>query len=690
MQHVASIKMPSNLAGRLKNTLLPITSGLMPLLEAVVNSIHSIEETPGTTIRGKINIEIQRKKAQDIFNFESTPKKRGPEAKGDILGFVITDTGIGFTDANMASFNTLDSEHKAAKGCRGIGRLLWLKAFEAVSVRSAYKDTDSKLKLRSFEFNKSKGVNNLAVEDYTEGDETFTAITLNGFDKRYRDATRKTAQAIADILFEHCLWYFVRSGGAPEILIYDDGEVTDLDDVYRSHMHASSIDEQITINGCKVDLLHVRLRSNALQAHSFAFCANNRLVKEENISGKIPGLYGRLRDDAGDFIYSCYVTGSYFDEHVRPERTDFDISDRIQEALVEGELDWVTIRDAIIKRSEASLSTALSSNKERAKQKVDAFVSIKAPRYRPILGRIPENELNIDPDLSDKELELTLHKQYAAFENQLLADGHDLLNPVNTDSAETYLKKLTEYLAKASDLKKSDLANYVCHRRVIIDLLANAILRTPDGKYSREDMIHQLIMPMRKSSNQVLLDGVNLWLVDERLAFHHYLASDLPLSTMGITDSASGKEPDILSIRTYDNPLLFSESRGAPLASIVVVEIKRPMRNDMKAGEEKDPIEQALKYVQRTRDGGVKTVDGRPIPRSADVPGFCYIIADLTETMIERCRHNNLKPTHDHMGYFGYHDYYKTYIEVISFDRLVQIARERNASFFDKLGLPLA
>ena len=40
------------------------------------------------------------------------------------------------------------------------------------------------------------------------------------------------------------------------------------------------------------------------------------------------------------------------------------------------------------------------------------------------------------------------------------------------------------------------------------------------------------------------------------------------------------------------------------------------------------------------------------------------------------------------MGYFGFHKKFKAYIEVISFDRLVNMANERNKAFFDKLGLP--
>ena len=40
------------------------------------------------------------------------------------------------------------------------------------------------------------------------------------------------------------------------------------------------------------------------------------------------------------------------------------------------------------------------------------------------------------------------------------------------------------------------------------------------------------------------------------------------------------------------------------------------------------------------------------------------------------------------MGYFGYSKSYGAFIEVISYNRLVQSAKERNKAFFDQLGLP--
>ena len=104
----------------------------MPLFEAVSNSIHAIEEAGRAPDESRIRIEIKR----------SAPRlSLDPDAKlgqGDIDGFTVTDNGIGFNDVNFKSFRTLDSEHKVDKGGRGVGRLLWLKAFETVSVESVF------------------------------------------------------------------------------------------------------------------------------------------------------------------------------------------------------------------------------------------------------------------------------------------------------------------------------------------------------------------------------------------------------------------------------------------------------------------------------------------------------------------------------------------------------------------------
>ena len=342
----------------------------------------------------------------------------------------------------------------------------------------------------------------------------------------------------------------------------------------------------------------------------------------------------------------------------------------------------------MLNRVSSYLSEYLEEKQRLGKERVSQFVDNKAPRYRPIIDRIPSDQLAVDPEISDKDLDLLLHRHLTEIENRLLADGHDIMSPKKNGVYEDYHTRLQEYLKTAEDIKKSDLANYVAHRRIILDLLQKAIELKNDGKYEREELIHNLIMPMGKTSDEISFDTCNLWLLDERLAFHNYLASDKTLAAMPITDSKETKEPDLLAFNVFETPVLVSDSQMLPLASIVIVELKRPMRNDAAAGEEKDPIEQSLGYLDRIRNGNARTKSGRPIPKSDDIPGFCYVICDITPTIEKRCKIFGLTSTHDYSGYFGYNPNYKAYIEVISFDRLVNSAKERNKAFFDRLGLP--
>ncbi len=340
------------------------------------------------------------------------------------------------------------------------------------------------------------------------------------------------------------------------------------------------------------------------------------------------------------------------------------------ELFAQTEISIGEIRDVVIDKASSHLFEYLEENKKKGRARLENFVSLKAPRYRPILARIPEEELSIDPNITDKELELILHKHLVAIEEELLADGHDVMAPKEGEAISEYKKRLQEYLKKAEDIKKSDLANYISHRRVILELLEKAIQKGEDGEYAREDMIHNLIMPMRNDSNDVMPDSCNLWLLDERLVFHDYLASDKTLSSMPITNSTETKEPDICALNVFDNPILVSEGNKLPLASIVVVEIKRPMRNDAAEGEEKDPIEQALGYLDRIRKGTVQTASARPIPRSENIPGYCYVICDITKSIENRCRMHDAIRTSDGLGYFFYKRSCNAYVEVISFDRL--------------------
>lgn len=677
-----NMNLHASLKGRLRNTNLPKSRVLLPLFEAVVNSIHSIDERIDNQYdfsidRGEIQIEILRSGQTSLI-----------EEKSEITGFVIRDNGIGFTDSNYLSFQTLDSEYKIDQGCRGIGRLLWLKAFNSVQINSSYYE-DSIIKCRSFCFNEERDIFDYKEESLSSVDCIQTSVYLRTLKDDYVTSMPKTLKKIASSLLEHCLWYFIREGGAPDVLMMDGDESILINDLFDSYMLNAATIDSFELKGQMFEITHMKLKINSSEKNSILYSASNRLVLSESLKGRIPGLFSSLQDENGDYYYMCYVSSDYLTQNVSPERLSFNIPEKYEPMFAEREISFGEIRDEIIKRITIFLESSLQENRKVGLQRVTDFVDNKAPKYRPIMDRFPEDQIIVDPDISDKDLDLKLHSLLSTVEHELISEGHELMIPQSKEDNEEYIKRLNEYLNKASDLKQSDLANYVSHRKVIIELFANALTQHRDGKYSKEEVIHKLIMPMQKDSNELFDNESNLWLIDERLAFHNYLASDKTLKSMPITGSDSTKEPDIVSLNVYDNPFLLNEGDVVPLASISVIEIKRPMRNDAKPDkEETNPIIQCLGYLDRVRQGKVTTASGRIIPNSQDIPGFCYIICDITETIEKCCKTAGLTVTYDKMGYFGYNSNYKAYIEVISFDRLLNSAKQRNRAFFDKLGLP--
>jgi len=675
----------SDLEGRIRNTTLPKKHGLIPLFEAVVNSIHAIEErfdgTETSLSEGKIEIIIERDSQAEL---DVAGKKLSAPR---IHSFEIRDNGVGFTEANWHSFNLLDSTHKIAKGCRGIGRLMWLKAFTYVSVTSNYVENDASL-TREFAFSRNPGVAGGEAVARTTGESQDTTVRLIDFSKSFAEAVYKTTPTIARALLEHCLWYFVREGGVPSLVLVDGSERVDLNDLFDEHMHAEAIATNFDVKGTMFEATHVKFRTNIGKRHVVSYCAGGRLVMEET-PPNIPGLTGNISDDRGSFTYACYLTSDFLDAKVFEQRIGFDIEEEVEGLFADQEITLKDIRNEVGKEILAFLGDSLTENKQAGTARLQDFISKKAPHYQPILAHVPDTELNIDPEATDRELDLLLHKHRYAIEEDIRASGHSVLQPKSDETAASYKNRVKAYVERVQDVKQSDLAAYVMHRRVILDLLREALNRRNDGSMVPENVVHELIAPLRTTSDDIEFGMNNLWLLDERLSFHcEYLGSDKSLGSAVVTASEERVRPDILSLNAYENPHLFSDRASAPQAAITVVEIKRPMRNDYRDGEDKNPIQQALGYLKRLREGQVTTRHGRPIANAEKLPGYVYVLADLTTKLKDQCNYASLTEAADGLRYFGFNPNYNAYIEVIDFEGLVDMAYQRNIAFFDRLGLP--
>jgi len=230
---------------------------------------------------------------------------------------------------------------------------------------------------------------------------------------------------------------------------------------------------------------------------------------------------------------------------------------------------------------------------------------------------------------------------------------------------------------------KSSLAQYVAHRRVILDFLERSLPSDPEtGKYPLEEIIHRIIYPMRTTSDDVPYEQQNLWIIDERLAYHGFLASDMPLNTATVLSNNSDSRPDLM---IFERALTFAEDDSA-LNSLVIVEFKKPDRSDYR---KEDPVDQVYRLIREIKSGHFKDKNGREIKVQSDrIPAYAYVICDTTKEVEIIAQNKGLLPTPDQLGYYGYNPNLSAYIEIISYTKLLRDAKKRNRILFDKLHLP--
>ncbi len=427
---------------------------------------------------------------------------------------------------------------------------------------------------------------------------------------------------------------------------------------------------------------NLRVRPTYGDGHRLYFCADKRLVTSERLEGKLPNLEASLKDENGKpFVYSGYISGSFLDSTVNPERTDFVMPD---ENSAFGDPTWSSLVSTLASQAQEYLDPFTAPIKQEKEGRIREFVRTKAPSYRPLVKHRPEILNQIAANLSDDKLDQELYRLNQEYERSLKERSEQIAGAISIEGsigAKTYDAFLEEW----NEAGIAKLANHIAHRKATLKMLRASLGLNSNAKYSLEEAVHRLICPLRTTSDDVSADQMNLWIIDEKLAFHFYLASDIPFRSLqkDIVDVKSSDRTDLL---VFQNAAAFVEEE-APFSSVVIVEFKRPARNDYDDSE--NPINQVYRYVSQIREGRAFDRRGRPITVSPQIPFYAYIVADLTPTLKQQAKFANFQPNHDSTGFFAFNSELRTYIELISFDNLVGNAEKKNQFFFDQLNLPV-
>lgn len=646
-----------------------------PVVEVIVNAIQAIESKIDK--KGEISIVVERSDQYEIDG--SLPP---------VENFEVRDAGVGFTDQNLSSFDTLYSDQKIGEGGKGFGRFICLKYFQDFVVDSVFKDGDA-FKRRSFYMGKKNDIVEGETTVPSESKQTGSVVRLLSVKTgKFPD---KKISTIARNIVEKILPFFISNDhSCPKIVISekDRSNPIVLNDFVSNQL--SGVIKEILVSPSSFSLsgkasefrFTVRVfkfYSPKSQKSKISLVAHRREVTDTAIHNYVPEFYDEFYDKNADgtedrernYIIKAYVFSDYLDNNVSLERAGFEFQK--ENDLLLG-ISQNEIELAASEIAKLAIGTDITTRQEKKKERVNSYVEEQAPWHREILKKIDLSGMPCNA--SPEEIESRLQREKFNQEVSIKREVGKLLAETNVDELKA---NVAEIVNKISGTSKNDLVHYIALRKNVLDIFKKSLELDPDGKYSSEGVVHDIIFPRRSSTETTVFNDHNLWIIDERLNFTSYVSSDLHIN--------HADRPDLL---VYDKRVLF-RGDNEPSNPITIFEFKKPQRDNFvnpSSSKDEDPVEQIVRYVNSIREGDIKTPEGRQVLISENTPFYGYVVCDLTKKVKKWLENEkDFKPMPDQLGYFGRRDNINLYIEVLSWDKILKDANMRNRIFFHKLGI---
>ncbi|MDX1738343.1 MAG: hypothetical protein R3261_08895, partial [Alphaproteobacteria bacterium] len=443
-------KISQNLEGRVRNFNLSATADncLMPIYEAITNSFYAIQERfpDDWPNHGEVSIEVLR-------------DEDGVEKDGHlpVKSFIITDNGIGLTDIHFHHFKELDTEYRASKNGKGIGRLSWLKVFEDVNVISIYNQEGSN-KQRSFCFQLSNAVpfSEYSDVEVDENSACGTIVNLENYTEKYSKKVPNDPGVIRDMILAHFVSMFAQEKRLRVNLI-DEGLKHNLSEHFFSSIVGETEIELVDIPDVgSANIRHILIPQKlAPIKNSLVFCGADRSVITRPIHNAL-GMANLISDDeelnkaVGALVYIGLISGDVFDESLNHERTGFDF----------GDVDFDDVVKLFIDRSIDKLSPYLEKRRAENKKVLNQILSSN-PIYRSAIGDVEKYADSLPLNFDEtKVVQKVAVKRYRA-QKRLNREVEKLLEGregINLEELEDKILKLSGELELS---EKDALAQYV-------------------------------------------------------------------------------------------------------------------------------------------------------------------------------------------------------------------------------------
>ncbi|TAD78035.1 MAG: ATP-binding protein, partial [Sphingomonadales bacterium] len=583
---------------------------LLPILEAMSNSIHSINDRfseNNASTSGCIQVVVIDGETDDTFSV------------------TVSDNGNGLDDDNMRAFLTPFTGRKLRKNGQGFGRFIGFKVFKRIYYSSQISgDAES----NSFIFDV------YADEEITPLEETLPLPFGQGCSVRYSEIRDEyiarwqelSEEQFLDRVTQNFLTYLA-AGTMPQTEIAYNGKRTNLRDHFvKRFSHEEQHKFKIEFEAIEYEFTLDVSRSEygkPYNHHTLLFFADNRILgRGRSIQNKLGRPYFE-RSDGTKYVVVAAVSGAFFDENANPDRTFLEapeeqiieIIDRACELIGDTEND----QREKIRAGQSESVIALLQGHPLLRFGLDGKTVAQYVEKKPANWKTE----NFVADLSLQRLRA--ERRWSRYLKDSFADE------------KVFRERKDEILEQVTDTYRDALCEYVVHRRTVLEV-ADALRRFDStDRMHPEDAIHDLIFPRYSDSTKTKYYRHNLWLLDERLSFVSYASSDRTLH--GGRRQAGDK---VIDIGFYDEVYV---AGGEGTSAVMAVEFKRPGRDDYKVDTtSRDPIKQIRETIQQIRDrGSFITKQGATIevPSSAQITA--YIIADLEPSLREVAKYHDFQ-----------------------------------------------
>ncbi len=465
-----------DLRNQIRQTNLPKWKPLLPLFEAVINSFQAIKDVNWT---GKGNITIDIEREESLF----------PEENPTVIGFRIADDGIGLTDDNSDSFNTAFSPQKIRIGGKGLGRFTWLKAFHRAEITSIFADDAARglLLRRAFVFDENYDLDERGLPTPVTAGAAGTVIRLVNYREPYKTECPRRAEVIVEKLVEHFILVLLEPN-CSHLMIRDHDRRYDINDIFEKDYRAGASAHTFSVSDVLFTMRGFRLPTSRTTKHKLVYAAAQRAVTSDNLEDYLPNLTSRLFDeDAEGFFYLGVIQSPYLSEHVAPGRTDFDFGPvddadiEISDLLAPTAIRRSDIRNNALPLIQHDLSSIIETINAAKLERIKHFVHRDAPQYRILLKYSSEFIDKLPPLPSRVEIETTLHRELYQREVRMKQEGSRIIREAEkVDDYDEYSRRFSKFMEQYNELGASALAQYVAHRKIILEFVERAIT-IPEG-----------------------------------------------------------------------------------------------------------------------------------------------------------------------------------------------------------------